>query len=145
MESVRYKARIERKQPQLPRYVVIPARIPEAWKRSGTTTITGTVNGFDLGRRGLKPWGDGKRWFFELPEPICRQAGADTGDEVVLIFAPAEDKIPMELSELLAANVAFAGAWRRLPLGRQRELAEWVASAKKKQTRTRRAHSFMDR
>jgi hypothetical protein len=54
MKSITYKAKIERKYRQLPRYVVIPARIPEAWNLTRTTTMTGSMNGVDLGRRGLK-------------------------------------------------------------------------------------------
>jgi hypothetical protein len=145
MKPVTYRATIERKQPQLPRYVVIPASIPNAWNLNGTITVTGTINGADLGRRGLKSWGDGKRWFFEIPEPLCRKAGADTGDEVLLVFAPAKDAIPHEVAEMLLTSRKFAEVWDRLTPGRQRQFAEWVGSAKQQNTRTRRARSLLDR
>jgi hypothetical protein len=120
MKSVTYKAVIERKHPQLPRYVVTPARIPEAWNLTATTTITGTLNGVDLGRRGLKSWGDARRWFFEVPEPVCRKAGVDTGDDVVLVFAPAKDAVPSEVAEMIATSRKFADVWSTLTPGRQR-------------------------
>jgi len=144
MKPVTYKAKIERKYSHLPRYLVIPARIPEAWKLTGTTTVTGTLNGVDLGRRGLKAWGDGKRWFFEVPEPVCRKADVDTGDAVVLVFAPAKDIIPREVAQMLATSREFAEAWNVLTPGRRRQLAEWVASGKTKETRTRRARSLLN-
>lgn len=118
MKSITYKAKIERKYRQLPRYLVIPARIPEAWNLTRTTTVTGSMNGVDLGRRGLKAWGDGKRWFFEVPESVCRKAGVDTGGEVTLRFAPAEDQTPTEIAQMLATNRGFVSAWAMLPPGR---------------------------
>ena len=145
MEPVTYKTKIERS-PQLPRYVVIPVRIPAAWNLTDTTTVAGTLNGVDLGRRGLKDWGDGKRWFFEIPELLCHKAGVDTGDEVTLRFAPVENAIPVEIQRLLAADANFAAAWeKKLTSCRKRQLAEWVASAKQETTRRRRADSLVPR
>jgi hypothetical protein len=143
MKAVTYRAKIERKYSHLPRYVVIPARISEAWNLTGTT-VTGTLNGIDLGRRGLKEWGDGKRWFFEVPEPVYRKAGVDTGDAVVLVFAPAKDTIPHEVTQMLAVSREYAAVWSALTPGRRRQFAEWVASGKAEETRTRRARSLFD-
>lgn len=141
MKPVTHKARIERKHATLPRYVVIPAEIPQAWELNGTTTVVGTLNGVDMGRRGLKNWGDGKRWFFELPEPLCRAAGVDTGDVITLTFAPCEP-VPTEVRALISCNDAFARTWATLTPGRQRQFCEWVASAKQPSTRENRARSL---
>lgn len=141
MEPVTHKARSERKHAKLPRYVVIPAHIPQAWELTGTTTVVGTLNGLDMGRRGLKNWGDGRRWFFELPEPLCRAAGVDTGDVITLTFVPC-DPVPTEVRALISSNAAFSRTWATLTPGRQRQFCEWVASAKQPSTREKRARSL---
>jgi len=47
---------IERKDPRLPRAVVIPTSVLVAWGLKGTTVTEATVNGIEIGRRTLKPW-----------------------------------------------------------------------------------------
>ena len=47
---------LQRKDPRLPMYVVIPNRYVQSWNLSGTTVIEGTANGFPLGRRTVKAW-----------------------------------------------------------------------------------------
>jgi hypothetical protein len=55
IKFVKCRATIKRKQPQLPRFVVVPIDVPKVWKVTSTITVTGTINGVPLGRRGLKP------------------------------------------------------------------------------------------
>src|SRR5215831_3468427 len=103
--SIRLSARIERKAeyPQLPRFIVVPAAAVAEWKLTATTTIEGTLNGVDVGRRGLKQW-DANRWFFELPDPVCRRAGVDAGATVELELRRASEDLPVELAELLRTD-----------------------------------------
>jgi hypothetical protein len=105
MTPATYKTRIERKHAKLPRHVVIPAHIPQAWEMTGTMTVVGTLNGVDIGRRGLKSWGDRRLWFFELPGPPSRAAaGVDTGDVIVtLAFAP-RDVVPTKVRALTSSS-----------------------------------------
>ncbi len=129
---------IERKQPDIPRYVVIPTVLIEPWDLLGTTVIEGTLNGVSIGRRTIKHWDD-KRWFIEIPESLCRQAKVDTGDTISLEIRRASTELPEELSALLADNVAAKAMWDRLSKSRQRMFSEHVGSAKNPQTRIRRA------
>jgi hypothetical protein len=137
---VQCKATIKRKHPQLPRFVVVPIDVPRVWKVTSTITVTGTINGVPLGRRGLKPGGDG--WFMDLPEPLCRKAKVDKGDRITLALRPVADPVPVELTNLLATEDALAAVWAAFTPGQRRRRAEWVASVKQARTRASRAGSL---
>jgi hypothetical protein len=143
-QAVTCEGLIERKASNLPRFIVVPIDVPAVWETTRTITVSGTINGVPLGRRGLKPWGDG-RWFIELPEAICQQAGVNTGDRVTLEIAPVEDPIPTALTHRLTTDREFARAWAELRPSQQRQHAEWVASARLPQTRERRAAEVVAR
>ena len=137
-KAVQLTVVIERKDPRVPRFVVIPAEAIQDWKLTGTTTITGTLKGVDMGRRGLKPWGD-SRWFIDLPERLCRKASVDTGHYAEVAIEVAPDVECVELTDLIAKNPAAKRTWDRLTPGNQRMLREYVLSAKQPATRAARA------
>jgi hypothetical protein len=140
--SIQLTAVIARKDPRLPRFVIIPSSAIEAWRLSQTTVVEGTLNGHELGRRSLKKW-DERRWFIELPQPLCERAKVDTGSRIQLVLQIAADELPAELEHLLATNPAAKQAWDRLSPGSQRMLRENVAAAKQPATRARRAASVL--
>jgi len=137
-DSIQLTAVIARKDSRLPRFVVVPSSAIESWRLSQTTVVEGTLDGHELGRRGLKKW-DERRWFIELPQPLCERAKVDTGSSVQLVLEIASDKLPTELEELLATNPVAKQAWDRLSQGSQRMLRENVAASKQSATRARRA------
>jgi Bacteriocin-protection, YdeI or OmpD-Associated len=137
-QEIAHSCVIERKQPQLPRFVVIPSRIVAAWHLPGTTAVEGKLNDTELGRRTIKSW-DKDRWFIEIPETVCRRAQVDTGSRVVLTLRLASTDLPDELSGLLSSNSAARTVWDSLTKSQQRMLCENVASAKQSATRHRRA------
>jgi hypothetical protein len=137
-KSIRIGAIIARKDPRLPRFVVVPSDAVKSWKLTETTTVTGSINGHDMGRRSIKKW-DEERWFIELPQPLCQEAGVDTGDRVELTIQIASDELPDELATLIAADPRAKSAWERLTPGSRRMLREHVADAKQSTTRARRA------
>jgi Bacteriocin-protection, YdeI or OmpD-Associated len=135
---VELTAVIERKALELPRFIVIPSRLVAPWKLRGTTALEGTLNGISLGRRTIKRW-DEERWFIEIPEPLCRQAGVDTGDTVRLVLSVAPEEMPGVLVEVLESDPAALARWQRLTPGQQRMLREDVFAAKAPETRRKRA------
>ena len=139
-QEIAVSAVIERQAeyPKLPRFVVIPAGSVAAWKLAGTTTIEGTINGNDLGRRSLKCW-DSARWFIELAEPICKGAGVDTGDRVELRIRIASEELPEELRSLIEKDAKARKAWQSLSAGSQRMLREEILALKRTATRERKA------
>lgn len=84
-------AKIERKDPKLPRFVVVPSMLVNDWGVTENVTVTGELNGVDMGRRPLKYW-DENRWFIQIPEPLCKKANVDTGSlvTVTMLIAPEE-------------------------------------------------------
>lgn len=141
--EITHQGEIERKRPRLPRFVVIPSETVAAWRLAGTTVVTGTLNDLEFGRHTIKRW-DNARWFMELPDPLCRRAGVDTGSQVRLVLRLATAELPQELSDLLAGDVAAKAAWLALSRSQQRMLSEHVAAAKQTGTRRRRARQGLD-
>lgn len=89
--SLGLMAKIERKDPKLPRFIVVPSALVNDWGITENVIVTGELNGVDMGRRSLKYW-DENRWFIQVPEPLCKKANVDTGDRVTITMqiAPAE-------------------------------------------------------
>ena len=136
--DLRVTGLIERKYPKLPRFLVVPIDVVASLGLERTTVVEGMLNGVEIGRRTIKPW-DERRWFIELPEPLCRRAGVDTGDSVTLTFRIAADDLPAELSQLITSDRNAKAASERLSISQQRMLREHIASAKQPGTRQRRA------
>lgn len=84
-------AKIQRKAPKLPRFIVVPSMLVADWGVDQNVTVTGELNGVDLGRRSLKRW-DADRWFIQVPEPVCKKANVDTGDMVTVTMQIAENE-----------------------------------------------------
>lgn len=84
-------AKLQRKDPKLPRFIVVPSMLVADWGVDQNVTIVGELNGVNLGRRSLKRW-DADRWFIQVPEPVCQKANVDTGDMVTVTMQIAEDE-----------------------------------------------------
>lgn len=89
--SLGLMAKIQRKDPKLPRFIVVPSMLVSDWGVTENITVIGELNGVDMGRRSLKYW-DEERWFIQIPETLCKKANVDTGDMVTItmLVAPAE-------------------------------------------------------
>jgi hypothetical protein len=136
--AVTLSAAIERKQPGLPRYLVVPAAAVAAWGLEGTTVVELEINGVALERRAIKSW-DADRWFLSITAPDCRQLGVDTGDVVSIRMRVAPTELPAELAALLETDPRARRVWDRLTESRRRMLREEIAAAKQSATRARRA------
>ena len=120
------------------------AQVPLAkWKLNETTVVEGSINGVEFGRRSLKRWDDRNCWWIDLPEPLCKKAGLETGDKVTLVIRLASEDLPNELTELLKRNSIAKASWEKLTKARQRMLREEIFAAKSTATRTRRAEKIL--
>lgn len=86
--EVRFRARILRKLPTLPRYVVVrPEHVPDRAKSFPADVFLNAAGPFP---RNIHPWGKGSDvFFFNLTEPQCRKAGLDTNDECLVTIVPS--------------------------------------------------------
>ena len=128
-----------RHNPQFSRLVTIPLDAVAPWKLSATTVVEGTINATELGRRSMKRWDDRNCWWIDLPEPLCRTAKLETGDNVQLKIRLASEELPEELQQLLRNDPKAQASWSRLTTAQQRMLREDVFAAKTAETRLRRA------
>ena len=130
---------VSRHHPQFSRLVTIPLDVVASWELSDTTVIEGKINDTELGRRSMKRWDDRNCWWIDLPEPLCKRAKLETGDEVTLRIRLASEDLPGELNDLLAKNSVAKANWQKLTKAQQRMLREEVFAAKSPEARTRRA------
>ena len=107
--------------------------------------VRGTVNGVPFRSR-LMVYG-GVTWF-GLRNELRREAGLSDGDsvdvEIERDHAPREVEVPPELASALASDTVAAGVYESLSFTHRREYAEWIAGAKKQETRTRRVAKALE-
>jgi hypothetical protein len=137
-KQIKFRATVIRHSPQCARLVTIPQEEIDPWKLTETTTVEGTINDSDLGRRSLKRWDERRCWWIDLPEPLCKKVKIDTGDEVSITIRLASEDLPEELQELLNTNLIAKTIWDTLTKSQQRMLREDVFSIKTPAARRRR-------
>ena len=138
-KPISFNAKVERIAPELPRFVVYPGK---AWNESRTFIVDVSLNGVPIGLRSLIPWKE-RGWHFGLSEPMCRKAGLDTGNHVHVEIRRLEDARPDELKILLESNPIAQKSWDRLSARERRDFVLFGGSAKKAETRTRRARRLL--
>jgi hypothetical protein len=143
MKEIVCTTTVTRHHPQLSRLVTIPLAKVAPWKLTGTTVIEGTINDTPLGRRSLKRWDERECWWIDLPEPLCKKARVDTGDEVKLVIRLASEDLPQKLKQLLAQNSKAETKWKSMTAAQQRMLREEIFAAKTPATRTKRAENWL--
>ncbi len=139
MNEIVVSSKVIRHHPQFSRLVTIPLEKVEPWKLSSTTTVEGTINDTELGRRSLKRWDDRNCWWIDLPDPLCKKAKLEVGDTVKLKIRLASEDLPGELQQLLKANAEAKSRWEKLTPAQQRMLREEIFAAKTPATRMKRA------
>lgn len=79
---------------------------------------------------------------------LREEAGIEIGDEVTVELErddePREVDVPPVLEQGLAGDAAAAAAFEALSYTHRREYAEWIAQAKKEETRKRRAGKSLE-
>ena len=142
MRSVKLRVVLERKQPDLAAFVVVPAAAVRSWKLTATTTVEGTLDGIPLGRRSLHRWDD-ERWFVELRREHLEALGKRPGDRAELSLVLASAELPAELQQLIRTSAAAGERWRSMTDAQRRMLREEVLAAKGPATRERRARRVL--
>lgn len=143
MKEITVTTTVTRHNPQFSRLVTIPLGTVAPWKLTGTTVVEGTINDTPLGRRSLKRWDERECWWIDLPDPLCKKAKIDMGDEVKLVIRLASEDLPEELKQLLAQNSKAEAKWKSMTESQQRMLREEIFAAKTPATRTKRAEKWL--
>jgi hypothetical protein len=143
MKEIVVSSKVIRHHPQFSRLVTIPLETVEPWKLNGTTTVEGTINETELGRRSLKRWDDRECWWIDLPDPLCKKAKIEVGDTVEVKIRLASEDLPQELQQLLKTNAGAKARWEKLTPAQQRMLREEIFAAKTPVTRLKRAEKVL--
>jgi hypothetical protein len=121
-------------------YVPLPREIGDVLWEAGVRRLVCTFNGFEI-RRAIQGH-DGERVIM-LGLPLLREARAKLGDMVQVVLRPDPDPDFIDLGEEFAAvldqDPEAANRYYSLNPGHQRSLAYYATSAKRPETRIKRA------
>lgn len=139
-----FTAALQRKDPKLPVYVLVPCAAVAHWQLEATTMVEGTINGQAFGRRSMKkmnatPHSD---WFVEFTAPICKVLGVQVGDDLQVSLHLAASETPKELEDQLSVSPDIRALWSSLSEYTRRTGAEHVRAGKTEATRLRRAQAI---
>lgn len=141
---ITFTASLQRKDPKLPVYVVVPYAQIAHWNLEATTMVEGTLNGQAFGRRSIKRMNaaSDSDWFIEFTAPICKALGVEVDDKLNVALCLATTDVPKELADLLSANPPLRAAWNAVSDYSRRTSAEHIRAAKTEATRVRRAQAI---
>jgi Bacteriocin-protection, YdeI or OmpD-Associated/Domain of unknown function (DUF1905) len=118
----------------------VPSAVSEALGRRGQIRVRGTLNGLEF-KSNLMPIGDGTHCL-GVHKATQVAAGIDFGDSVLVEMeedtAPRAVEVPADLERALRAKPKIKAFFDGLAHTHRREYANWVAEARKPETRQRR-------
>lgn len=132
---VTFEASLERCHADIPSYLIIPSEVVKTISPQKTFIVEAEIGEFDLGRRSIKPWGDG-RWFMGLTQQHQKKLQASLGDKLSVTIIPTVQTPKSLISAIHAENLMKV--WNGLTDAQRRGFSEEVFGAKKQQTKARR-------
>jgi hypothetical protein len=128
-------------------FVMLPADVLTELGGGHRFRVTGALNGVEFASSTMSMGGG--QVCLGLHKATRQAAGVEIGDLVEVRVErddrPREVSVPAELAGALAADPAAGAAFERLSFSHRREYAEWVAGAKRAETRARRAAQTIER
>jgi hypothetical protein len=126
------------------RWIEVPFDAKEVFGQA-RPPVRGTVNGTPLRSR-LSVYGG--RTYLGLRSEIRSAAGIEVGDSVEVVLelddSPREVDVPPALAAGLEQDADARAAFEALSFSHRREYADWVASAKRDETRERRVDRALE-
>jgi hypothetical protein len=124
-------------------FLTIPFSVEKEFGTKARVAVKGTMNGFAF-QNSLMPNGDGTHSMM-VSKALQAGAKAGAGDSVTVTLAVDRSErvvdVPLELKRTLSENKAAAAAFEALSYSHRKEFAEWVATAKRDETRNSRAEN----
>lgn len=122
-------------------FLEVPFSVEKEFGTKARIAVAGTINGFAF-QNSLMPNGDGTHSMM-VGKALQTGAKAAAGDLVAVTMAVDRSErvvnVPPELKRALSANKAAAAAFKSLSYSHRKEFAEWIATAKREETRVNRA------
>lgn len=128
-------------------FLNLPDEASQKLPSRGLVSVDGALDGHEF-QATLRPNGNGGHWLKVLPD-LRAEAGIEIGQAVSVELAPSlrepEPEVPEDLERALAGSAPeVQKAWHSLTALARRDWAHWVESAKKEETRRKRAESACD-
>src|ERR1700761_2245072 len=122
-------------------FMILPFNCAAAFGSRARIPVAGTINGFPF-RNSLMPEGDGTHAMM-VGKDMQKGANAAPGDTVSVVMRVDREErplaIPPELQAVLDRSKKTAESFAKLSPSHRKEFADWVAGAKKEETRKDRA------
>ena len=143
-----FEAELTSKGPNLAwTHVIVPPEISTVFGSRGRVAVCGTLNGAPY-RSSIMPEGDGSH-YLNVTRALMAAAQARPGDLVQITMAVDREArtvdMPEELVAALAAHPAANAVFEALAYSHRKQYADWVASAKRAETRQTRASKAVER
>jgi len=126
--------------------VVVPDSVVEALGGNVRARVAGTLNGVEF-KSNLMRY-RGVVWL-GVHKATMQAAGISHGDPVTVEMSldetPRVVEVPEALEQALAKDTAARAAFEALAFTHRKEYAQWVAEAKKEETRDRRVAETIER
>jgi hypothetical protein len=120
--------------------LTVPFRVEEVFGTRTRVPVKGTLNGVPF-RNSLMPNGDGTHYLV-VNGSLRAVAGIEIGDTVDVVLQldgkPKNLELPRELADAIDRDTDAKRCFENMPPSHQREYVEYVAEAKKPETRARR-------
>ena len=127
-------------------FLVLPKDASAKLPTRAMTTVEGTLNGQAF-KATLEPDGQKSHWL-KVNRRMREAAGAEPGDFVVLEIAAVgkepEPRVPADLRKALTAAPEAKAVWADITPVARRDWIQWITSAKRPETRTRRVANACD-
>jgi len=126
-------------------FLEVPAGVVDGLGGGKRPPVKVTLNGFTW-RTTVAVYGG--EYYLGVPRPVREQAKVVFDEPVDVLVEldtePREVAVPDELRELLEANPAAAALFVRLSYSHRKEYVDWIASAKREETRRRRVEQALE-
>jgi hypothetical protein len=127
-------------------FLPIPFDVQQVFGTKARVSVTGTINGYPF-RNSLMPRGDGTH-FMMVGKELKAGAKATAGSLVeVTMEADKTERVvevPDELRAALTRDKKAGAAFRALAYSHQKAYADWIAGAKKVETKASRAKKALE-
>ncbi|MEO5722376.1 MAG: YdeI/OmpD-associated family protein [Chthoniobacterales bacterium] len=124
-------------------FLTLPKEASAKLPSRGMASVEGTINGVAF-RATLEPDGQKSHWL-KVDRKLSQAADAAAGDIVTLEIAPLEEEpeptVPVDLRKALAAAPKARVLWSDITPIARRDWIQWIVSAKRPETRTRRVEN----
>ena len=127
-------------------YASIPEVLQDKTAPFGWVKVRGTIDDYEFKHFKLMPMGDGTL-FFPVRAEIRKKIKKEAGDEVHIVLYPdlSALEIPEELLTCLKDEPLAHERFLKLSEGKQKEMIDWIAQAKKEETKVERIASSIEK